>query len=257
MFKKIFSILSVLLFTSNVFCETAIKRILDNKKIIVGLEAGNPPFEFKKPSGDLIGFDIDIASELAKAMNVSVEFKEYKFVDLIPALDNDEIDIIISGMTKTLERALKVNFTEPYYKTGQTVVSTAKKKDVNLSELNKKEITIGIQKGTTGETAVKKFFPQSNIKLYDNMENCGKDLVENKIDAFVYDKPLAEIFVKRYPEKTYIISGELTTEYYCFAVKQGDFDFICWLNYFIDELIKSGEYNKIYKKWFIDKTWEK
>lgn len=252
MFKKLFAAVAGLMCLASqaVFCETALSSIIQKGKLVIGTEAGYPPFEYKDKDGKIIGFDIDVVNKVAEAMNVKVEVKEYKFEELIPALNAGEIDLIVSGMTKTLERALKVNFTEPYYQTGQVVVVGSSLKNIEMKKLDDIAYKIGVQKGTTGEKMARVKFPNAKIETYDNIDMCSIDLLKNKIDAFIYDSPLANIFVNSYPQQAYILSFELTKEYYCMAVKQGDFDFLNWLNYFINSFVNKEEYNKIFTYWF-------
>jgi polar amino acid transport system substrate-binding protein len=244
---------------SSVIAETALTRISSTGKLVVGLEAGYKPFEFKDETGKLIGFDIDLVNLMAKEMQVEVTFKEYKFEQLIPALDKNEVDIIASGMTRNLSRAVKMNFSDPYYKTGQVIVLGPEYKSVrDVKDLNKKNVKIGVQKSTTGEKVANEILSAATIVYYDDIEVCKKALLNKELAAFVFDKPLADIFVDENRGDIRLLSTDITTaEYYSFAVKQGDFDFIYWLNYFISEIRKNGEYDKLYTYWFLDMRYKK
>jgi len=227
------------------------KRIMEAKKIVVGLEPNYPPFEFKPTIRKIEGFDIDVASYIAKSLGIKLEIKEIAWDDLIPTLESDKIDVIISGMTKTPARANKVYFSDPYFSTGQVVVLNRKRKNIkSLTELNMPSTKIGVQKGTTGEQAAKDNFPKAKIKSYDDIYACQNDLINNKIDALVYDKPLVVEFIGVLQEKIFMPFEPFTTEEYCFAVNKGNIDFIKKLNEIIKEIKTNGTYDQIFKKWF-------
>jgi polar amino acid transport system substrate-binding protein len=240
---------------SSVFRDSLL-AIKERKKIIVGLSPEYPPFEFKNEAGEIIGFDVDIAKKIAEKLGVSLEIKEYKWEELIPALKRKEIDIIISGMTRTLERAVVVNFSEPYYQTGQSVLLSAKRKDLDFEDLNKPSINIGVVKETTGEEAAKRKLKNATIKTFPGETELTAALLKNEIDGIVMDTPYVEELSKKNPNLK-LLPEQLTFELYCFAVDDTDFHFLIWLNHFISEIKLSGEYDEMYNYWFIEKPWKK
>jgi polar amino acid transport system substrate-binding protein len=105
--------------------QSLLSKIKQRGYIAIALEPGYVPFEMKTKTGELIGFDVEMAREFAKELGVEAKFKPTAWEGIIPALltkdgGEDPVDIIISGMTITEERAQKVNFTTPYFKTGQS-----------------------------------------------------------------------------------------------------------------------------------------
>jgi polar amino acid transport system substrate-binding protein len=233
--------------------DTVTQRINERKKIIVGLSPEFKPFEYRDADGKIIGFDIDIIKKLAEALEVEYEIKVYKFDELIPALEKGNIDIIISGMSRTLSRARKVNFTDPYFKTSQVVLVSSKKSFSNYNDLNRKGFKVGVVKETTNEKTARKVFTDATIITYPGETEATLDLLKNKIDGFVCDRPFAEFFIKKNPG-TEILLGEFGKEEYCFAVKKGNFDFLYWLNYFISEMKSTGVFSDLYNYWFINQS---
>lgn len=222
--------------------------MLDKKKfepLRVGMSLGFPPFEFKDGKGKITGFDVDIASELAKAMGCKLEIVVKEWNDLIPSLTDDKIDIIISGMSITLDRARIVYFSKPYFETKQVIIT---KKDTHLS-MFEKGIKVGVLKESTGEKLSKNVFPEGNIIPYTAEEIALGDLGKDKIAAMIIDKPYAEFYLNK--DKNLKISFEIPeSEKYAFAIRKDDIDFLFWLNYFIDYLEYTGKYQSIYKRWF-------
>lgn len=226
-------------------------KIRASGKLNVGMNLGYEPFEFKNEKGEIVGFDVDIANELAKALGVDLVIKEYKWEELLPNLGGD-IDVVISGMTRTLDRALTVNFTEPYFQTGQAVIVNERNAAVNdWRELNSPKKKVVIVEGTTSQDLAEKKLPTAKIIRASNESEATKMLLSNQADAFLFDKPFIDSLVCAYT-KMKVLPNQLSYEFYSFAVPKGDFDFLFWLNYFIGELKISGKYEEIYDKWFKD-----
>ena len=157
-------------------------------------------------------------------------------------------------MTRTLKRALDINFSEPYFQTGQVVVVNEKYRDLEHCEklceaLDKKEIKVAVVKQTTGEEVAMKKLSNVTFVVFKGEKDASDALVAGKVDAFVFDKPFADFLVLQHL-KLKILTEQLSYEYYSFAIDKGDPDFLRWLDYFIAELKLTGEYDKIYNKWF-------
>jgi len=220
-------------------------------KIVVGMSTEYRPFEYKTEKGEIVGFDVDIAKELAKALGVDLVIKEYKFEDLLSNVGGD-IDIVISGMTRTLDRALVKNFTDPYFETGQAIILSEKNASVNdLKELNTSKKKIIIVSGTTSADIASAKFPSANIISAASELDALKTFVSGQADALLYDKPFVDSIACNYP-KMKVFPQQLSYEIYAFAIPKGDTDFLHWLNYFIADLKISGKYKEIYDKWFKD-----
>ena len=102
--------------------KSTLEDIMKRGALRVGLEAGYLPFEMADKSGKFIGFDVDVAKEMAKAMGVKLEIVNTAWDGIIPALVTKKFDIIMSGMTITQERNMKINFADPYIVVGQTIL---------------------------------------------------------------------------------------------------------------------------------------
>ncbi len=251
----IFTVLLTLC-TTAVFARDTISTIKERKKIVIGMDPQYIPFEFKNDKGEVIGFDADMAKKIAERMNVDLEIKEYKWDQLLFALKWQEIDIIISGMTRTLERAIQVNFSDPYFETGQVAVISPRKKDIkDWKELNNENIKIAVVKDTTGEMTVKTKLPNATLVQFLGETQASTELVANRVDAFIFDKPFCDDLKSKYPQLE-ILPDQLTYELYCFAIDEGDLHFLLWLNYFLEEIRLTGEYEEIYNYWFVQKGWK-
>ena len=262
--KRIASLLLALVaavtFTAGSLSAGALEEIQKSGKLRVGMEPGYMPFELTNQKGEIIGFDVDMAKRMAKAMGVELELVSTAWDGIIPALLTNKFDIIMSGMTLTQERNMSINFALPYIVIGQTILVDNKHQGVikSYKDLNNEKFTVGSKLGTTGEQAVKRMIGSAKYISYETEQEGVLELVNGKIDAFVYDMPYnAAAWVQRGQGKVYHLDTPFTYEPLAWAVKKGDFDFINWLNNFMIQVKNDGTYDKIYKKWFEDDAWMK
>jgi polar amino acid transport system substrate-binding protein len=237
---------------------SAIDEIQERGVLRVGLEPGYMPFEMTNQKGEIIGFDVDMAKGIAKAMGVKLELVNTAWDGIIPGLLTKKYDMIMSGMTITQERNLKVNFALPYIVIGQTIlIKKELANDVQFyRDLNNKKYKVGSKLGTTGEKATKRMIPECSYVSFDTEAEGITDLVNGKIDAFVYDLPYMEIAYKQKSEgKLVYLNKPFTFEPLGWAVRRGDFDFINWLNNYMIQVKSDGTYEKIYAKWIQSDAW--
>ncbi|MGA1862005.1 transporter substrate-binding domain-containing protein [Deferribacter thermophilus] len=239
--------------------KSTLNQILKRGELRVGLESGYKPFEMTAKNGEIIGFDVDIAKVMAKAMGVKLKLVNTAWDGIIPALITDKFDIIMSGMTITQERNLQVNFADPYIIVGQTLL--IHKKDAgkikSYKDLNNPKYVIASKLGTTGYFAAKKYIPKAKINAFETEADAFQDFINGKADAFVYDLPLCAYYYSIYKDKVVFLDKPFTYEPLGWAIKKGDPDFLNWLNNFLRQIKGDGTYDKIYDKWFKSTSWHK
>ena len=166
----------------------------------------------------------------------------------------------MSGMTLTQQRNLKINFADPYIVIGQTILlnKSLDGKVKSYKDLNDKAYTVASKLGTTGEQATKRMIPRAKYISYETEQEGVLELVNGKIDAFIYDMPYnAAAYAQRGQGKVIHLDKSFTYEPLAWAVRKGDYDFINWLNNFLNQIKNDGTYDKIYEKWFQDDAWMK
>ncbi len=235
-------------------------EILKRGALRVGLEPGYMPFEMTNQKGEIIGFDVDIAKRMAKAMGVKLELVSTAWDGIIPALLTKKFDIIMSGMTLTQQRNLRINFADPYIVVGQTILlrkelaGTVK----SYKDLNDPKYKVVSKLGTTGEQAVKRLIPKATYISFETEQEGVMEVVNGKADAFVYDSPYCAIALHQKGQgKLVWLDKPFTYEPLAWGVRKGDYDFINWLNNFLRQIKNDGTYDKIYRKWFKDDAWLK
>jgi polar amino acid transport system substrate-binding protein len=164
--------------------------ILDRRTIRIGV-AEFVPWTIKTKSGELIGFEVDVAKKIASDMGVKPVLTVYEFEKLIPALQQGEIDVIAGGMAITPRRALQVNFSQPLANSGVSIATnTEKTKNVSeLRHLNNERIVIAVVADTLAHSVTRTFFPEADIKVYPTSEVAENEILENRAHAYVASVP--------------------------------------------------------------------
>lgn len=237
-----------------------LQDIQERGKLRVGIDPGYMPFELTNQKGEVIGFDVDLAKRIAKAMNVKLELVNTSFDGLIPALLTDKFDIIMSGMTLTQERNITIAFSSPYIYIGQSILVNNKHKGAvnSYKDLNDPKFTVASELGTTGEKAIKRMIPKAKYISYETEQEGVIEVVNGKIDAFIYDMPFNVVAAsEKGAGKLYHIDKPFTKEPLAIGFRQGDPDFVNWINNFMNQIRVDGVYDRIYKKWFQDDAWLK
>jgi glutamine transport system substrate-binding protein len=220
------------------------------KVLKVGAETTFPPFEFQdETSKDYVGFDIDLAKAIGKQIGYEVQIQNIGFDGLIPALDAGNIDMIASAMSITDERAKKVNFSKPYYKSGLSIVVNSSNNSINsFKDLEGKRIAVQI--GTTSAEEARKI-KNAQVREFNSNSEAYMELKNNGVDAVVNDLPVNAYYLTKTGAKDAKLVGEVAnSEDYGLATAKKNTELNEKINKALDELKKNGEYEKIYLKWF-------
>ncbi len=238
---------------------SALEEILKRGELWVGLEAGYQPFEMQDEKGNIVGFDVDMAYEMGKAIFGEGGEKKVKIINtawegIIPALMTHKFDIIMSGMTILQSRNLKVNFCEPYYYIGQCLLinNKDKYKYKSYKDLNKKGVIVTSKLGVTGAFTAEKMMPNATLRLFKTEAEGALQVANGIADAFIYDEPQVRVFAAMYKDKTVGIFEPITYEPLAWAIRKGDPDFLNWLNNFLRQVRGDGRWEELKQKWFVD-----
>ena len=238
---------------------SALEEILKRGELWVGLEAGYQPFEMQDEKGNIVGFDVDMAYEMGKAIFGEGGEKKVKIINtawegIIPSLMTHKFDIIMSGMTILQSRNLKVNFCEPYYYIGQCLLIHKKNVDKYKSykDLNKEGVIITSKIGVTGAFTAERLMPKTTLRLFKTEAEPALQVANGLADAFIYDEPQVRVFAAMYKDKTAGLFEPITYEPLAWAIRKGDPDFLNWLNNFLRQTRGDGRWDELKQKWFVD-----
>ncbi|MDY0391025.1 MAG: transporter substrate-binding domain-containing protein [Desulfobulbus oligotrophicus] len=236
--------------------ESAIEQVMQRGVLRVGLDVF-VPWAMKDKKGELIGFEIDIARQLAKDMGVKIEFVPTKWSGIIPSLIAGKFDLIIGGMTITAERNLKINFTDPYYFTGQGVLAHKKMTSGwQLDDFNKPEVTIAARLGATAALAAKERFPKATLRLFDDEPAAVQEVKNGRAHAMVAGQPLPVHSAAANPEILTAYPDQLLEEPICMGVRKGDIDTLNFLNNWIAAERNKSWIDKRRHYWFETTEWQ-
>ncbi|MGL5086057.1 MAG: transporter substrate-binding domain-containing protein [Clostridium sp.] len=177
--------------------------IKENGKVVVGLSADYAPYEFNimvDGKKEVVGFDIDLAKEIAKDLGVELEIKEMEFDALITALPAEKIDLIISGMNPDEKRKKAIDFSDIYYVSQHGILVRAADKDKYKSVDDLAGKAVGAQLGSTQEGIVKEKITNPDTHLLANVNDLILELKAGKIEALITEVPVAQMAIKANPE---------------------------------------------------------
>ena len=209
--------LSLILLTG---CGSSIKNIHDDNKLTVGMECNYAPFNWSTTTANEYteqistvdycdGYDVTIAKRLAKSLGMEVEIVKYDWDNLIPGLMQNEIDVVIAGMTATEDRKEVVDFTDPYY-TSQEVVIVRKDSTLtsitDIQELKGK--TVKGQLNTLYDTIIDQINGVKHGTAMESYPSLVNDLLNKGCDAITAELPVAEGIVASNPDLTYVTFKE-------------------------------------------------
>jgi polar amino acid transport system substrate-binding protein len=216
------------------------------------------PWAMKDKNGKLIGFEIDVATRLAEDMGVKVEFLPTAWSGIIPALLTGKFDVIIGGMGITPQRALQVNFTQPYEYSGMSIVAHKKVAAGfdSLEDFNKPEVQIAVKLGTTAAAAAKKFMPEAKLRLFDTEPQAYQELRNGNVHAVVGSAPRPAYEAVDYSETLFLpVEETFTKEPIGFAMRKGDPDTLAFFNSWITVATLEGWLEERHNYWFGSKDW--
>lgn len=221
-------------------------KILAEKKMNVGIEGAFPPFNYFNDKNQLEGFDVDITNELAKRMGVEAHYVATPWESILAGLLSKKYDIIISSMTITEERQQKVDFTEPYYRTGAQLF--VPESSTITDPTNIKGVKIGVSIGTTFEEKAKEL--GADMVTYKSDLLTFEDMKNGRVQGVITDKVVGASIIK---EKGYAFKpvGELfDSEEIGIALNKNEEAFLQEINKHLKAMMEDGTYEKISQKWF-------
>ena len=220
--------------------------IQEKGKVVVGMSADYAPYEFHyidENGKDVIGgFDVDIANEIANELGVELVIQEMDFDALVAALPAGKVDLVISGMNPTEERAKVVDFSEVYYNSQHGILVRAEDVDKYKTFADLEGAKVGAQLGSTQEQIAKNEIPNADLQLLANVNNLILELKSGKVDAIIMEKPVAQMAVKSNPE---LAVGEPTYEEEsggnAVGIAKGNEKLLAKVNEVIKELNETGK----------------
>jgi len=233
-------------------CPVSVDVIKKRGKLILGTDATWPPWEWVM--GDkIVGWDIDIAREIAKALGVQLEIRDMRFAGLLEAVRKGDVDLAISAITWTSEREKVLEFSMPYYLESIVVVTKAARTDINkVEDLYGK--TVGVQIGTTHEewAAANLEKPnKANVRRYDKVYPYMVEVLRRgDVDAIILDRSIATALVKKFPDLKIAFELPGSAGYISVAMPKCAQDLKLEVDRVIENLMQTGKLDEIFQRNF-------
>ena len=209
------------------------QKAAESEKVLkVGVNADFAPFEFQDENGkEYQGFDMDLIRAVGEEMGYKVEINNLNFDGLIPALEAGNIDVCISGMTINEERKQKVNFSDPYYKSGLSIIVAKDNDSIKKFEVKK--------------------IKDVELKEFNSSADTFMELRAKGVDAVVNDRPVNDYYIMKSGETNVkALPDLLTSEDYGIAVSKKNEELLNKVNDALRKLHENGKYDEIFTKWF-------
>ncbi|WP_354623274.1 ABC transporter substrate-binding protein [Psychromonas sp. MME2] len=238
--------------------ENAFARIKSSGKIIVGMSGEQPPFNFVTNENNIIGYDVELADLLASAIPAQVEIALMPFAELIKALEDNKIDVIISGFSFSKERSAKSTLIGPYAITGKSLLVTKDnlQRIRNSTGFNDKNVRILAMKKSTSLALAKERLPDAQIDTVDHYEDAILALHANKADALMTDLTICNLAVLRdTTSKLTHLEKPLAIEEIVIAVNREEIQLQSKLREKLITLTSNGELQKLQERWFKNPGW--
>ncbi len=227
--------------------DTTMGKIQEAGELNVGVKFDVPPFGLNNPqTGEVEGFDVDLATYIADRLGVEPSFREATSDNRIPLLVDGTIDLILSTMTITEERDLEIDFSEPYYVANGDVLVAGDSDIQSLDDLNGSRVCTAL--GSTYAETIEKEAPDADLRLVDLYSECLDQIQTGAVDAVSTDNVILTGMVIQ-DDTLQLLGLDYTTEPYGIGIPEGDTAFKEFVDESLAEYIDSGAWQESYDEW--------
>ncbi len=226
------------------------------RELIVGMELAYPPFEMTDVQGRPAGVSVDLAQALKAALGKPVRIENLPFDGLIPSLKTGKIDLILSSMTATPERAESIDFSDPYLTTGLAILAGAKSDVQTVGDLARSGRTVVVKKGTTGHLYAAAQLGAAQVRVLDKESSCVLEVAQGKADAFLYDQMSVLQNWQQHRETTRPLLTAFKTEAWAIGIRKGNDALRDQVNAFLKTFRAHGGFEQLGDKWLSEQKQE-
>jgi polar amino acid transport system substrate-binding protein len=237
--------------------ESAIEQIKKRGTLRVGMSTF-VPWAMRNKKGELVGFEIDVATKVAEDMGVKVEFVPTAWAGIIPALIAKKFDVIIGGMSITPQRNLTVNFTVPYAHSGQQMVASKELAGSfsDLAQFNSPKVSIACRRGATPCQIAQSQFPKAEVRRFDDDAQGFQEVINGNAHAMISSAPKPLFWALKNPDKLFMPTREnLSRGDEAFALRKGDPDSLNFFSNWILVHTSNGWLAERHDFWFKTQDW--
>jgi polar amino acid transport system substrate-binding protein len=228
----------------------AVADIRARGRLIVGLDIGSNLFSFRDPiTGEITGFDVDIAGEIARDIFGAPSHVEYRILssdERVTALQHSDVDVVVKTMTITCDRRALVNFSTVYLDANQRILAPRDSPIARVSDLSGKRVCVA--KGTTSLHRIRQIDPPPVVVSVVNWADCLVAMQQREIDAVSTDDSILAGLVEEDPY-LHIVGPNMATQPYGIGVNLTDTGLVRFVNGTLERIRRDGTWNTLYRKW--------
>jgi polar amino acid transport system substrate-binding protein len=217
--------------------------------LMVGMELNYPPFEMIDAQGRPAGISVEMAEALGRYLHREVRIENIPFDGLIPALKTGKIDLIISSMTATPERAQSIAFSEPYRRTGLCLLVNRDANIRSIEQADQPGYIVVVKQGTTGQLYARDHLQRARVLVLDKEDACVLEVVQGKAQAFIYDQMSVLEHWQRNQETTKALLKPFKEEDWAIGLRRGDEALKARVNAFLAAYRAEGGFQRLGDKY--------
>lgn len=217
--------------------------------IKVGMELSYPPFEMICHDGSPCGISVDLVNAFGKFVNREIDIDNLAFTGLVPSLQNELIDIIVSSLTITELRKKVIDFSDPYATTGLCLLLGTDSPVNNIEQANQEGRIVVVKSGTSGEIYAVQHLKKATVRILDKESACVLEIIQGKADAFIYDQLSVFTNWKKNEATTRVNLTPFQKEYWAFGIRKGNPELLKQINTFIKKFREEGGFDALAEKY--------
>jgi polar amino acid transport system substrate-binding protein len=239
--------LSLAAFSGQAAKADRLEDILKKGVVRIAVPLDVPPFGSQNQAREAEGFDVELAGMVAKALGVKLELQQVTGANRIPFLLTDKVDIVISVMGLTPERAKQIMFTSPYADTNLSVFGPKSANVKSAADIG--SLKVAAAKGTTQEMALTAMAPKANIMRTEDDATAAAAYLSGQAELFATNNLIIPDLQKRNPSKEFEIKFVIRRSPAHMGVRMGEMTLVRWLDSFIFFNTMNGELDRLHQKW--------
>jgi polar amino acid transport system substrate-binding protein len=219
-------------------------------ELVIGMEMNFPPFEMLDTNGQPAGVSVDMGRALGEYIHRQVRFENIPFDGLIPSLKTGKVDLVISSMTKTEDRAKSIDFSDPYLAMGLSILANKNSSIQSIDDVDKPTISVAVKKATTGHIYAIQHFHNAKLLIFSDAPTCGTEVAQGKADCMIYDQISIFQLWKSHQDTTRAILKPFQSEEWAIGIRKGNDALRQQVNAFLKQYKESGGFNELGNKYF-------
>lgn len=216
-----------------------------SNELRVGMDLSYPPFEMRNANGQPAGISVEMAKALGEYLNRPVKIENIPFTGLIPALKSHRIDLVLSSLTATDERRKSIEFSDPYLNVGLALLVNQNSGIRSVADADQPDKTIVVRQGTTAQLWAAGNLKRAKILTLEKENAAVLEVVQGKVDAFIYDQISVWNYWKQNPTTTTALLEPLQSESWAIGLRQRDQGLKAQVNQFLKGFRNQGGFEKL------------